>query len=226
MTEVRDKQLSPPYPSVLDLVGGTPMVELSRFDTGLCRLFVKAREPQSGRLDQGSHCIVHDRSGGTRRLAAARRHHRRSDRGKYRPGLAQVGIPKGTGSSSWCPTRCRARRSSISGPSAPSSPDAVRRGKGDPEYYQDMAEKIARETPGAFYVNQFANPANPAPIRRRPVRKSGSRWRRGRRGGRRRRLRRHADRARRFFAERSPRPRWFSPTRSGRCSLRWSRPAG
>src|SRR5918911_634962 len=34
-------------------------------------------------------------------------------------------------------------------------------GKGHPEYYQDMAEKIAAETPGAFYVNQFANPANP-----------------------------------------------------------------
>jgi cystathionine beta-synthase len=34
-------------------------------------------------------------------------------------------------------------------------------GKGHPEYYQDMAEKIASELPGAFYANQFANPANP-----------------------------------------------------------------
>ena len=34
-------------------------------------------------------------------------------------------------------------------------------GKGHPEYYQDMAETIAAEMPGAFYVNQFANPANP-----------------------------------------------------------------
>ncbi|TIP32848.1 MAG: pyridoxal-phosphate dependent enzyme, partial [Mesorhizobium sp.] len=34
-------------------------------------------------------------------------------------------------------------------------------GKGHPEYYQDMAEKIAAELPGAFYANQFANPANP-----------------------------------------------------------------
>jgi len=32
-------------------------------------------------------------------------------------------------------------------------------GKGHPDYYQDMAEKIARET-GAFYVNQFANESN------------------------------------------------------------------
>jgi cystathionine beta-synthase len=34
-------------------------------------------------------------------------------------------------------------------------------GKGHPDYYQDMAERIAAETPGAFFVNQFANPANP-----------------------------------------------------------------
>src|SRR5260370_20570573 len=33
--------------------------------------------------------------------------------------------------------------------------------KGHPEYYQDLAEKIAAETPGAFFVNQFKNPANP-----------------------------------------------------------------
>jgi cystathionine beta-synthase len=34
--------------------------------------------------------------------------------------------------------------------------------KGHPEYYQDLAERIAKETPGAFYINQFNNPANPA----------------------------------------------------------------
>src|SRR5258708_13366609 len=33
--------------------------------------------------------------------------------------------------------------------------------KGHPEYYQDLAARLARETPGAFYINQFANPANP-----------------------------------------------------------------
>ena len=33
--------------------------------------------------------------------------------------------------------------------------------KGHPEYYQDKAARIARETPGAFYVNQFGNEANP-----------------------------------------------------------------
>src|SRR5438477_5800823 len=34
-------------------------------------------------------------------------------------------------------------------------------GRGHPQYYQDMAERITRETPGAVYINQFNNPANP-----------------------------------------------------------------
>jgi len=34
-------------------------------------------------------------------------------------------------------------------------------GKGHRDYYQDMAERAARELPGAHYINQFANPANP-----------------------------------------------------------------
>lgn len=34
-------------------------------------------------------------------------------------------------------------------------------GKGHPEYYQDVAERIASEIPNSWYVNQFGNPANP-----------------------------------------------------------------
>jgi cystathionine beta-synthase len=34
-------------------------------------------------------------------------------------------------------------------------------GKGHPEYYQDYAARLAREIPGAFFADQFNNPANP-----------------------------------------------------------------
>src|SRR6201988_5547253 len=34
-------------------------------------------------------------------------------------------------------------------------------GRGHPDYYQDLAEDITARTPGAVYINQFANPANP-----------------------------------------------------------------
>ncbi|EQD63560.1 Pyridoxal phosphate-dependent enzyme, beta subunit domain protein, partial [mine drainage metagenome] len=34
--------------------------------------------------------------------------------------------------------------------------------KGHPEYYQDMAKALAERTPGAYFINQFGNPDNPA----------------------------------------------------------------
>jgi cystathionine beta-synthase len=33
--------------------------------------------------------------------------------------------------------------------------------RGHPEYYQDVAARLAEQIPGGFYVNQFRNPANP-----------------------------------------------------------------
>src|SRR5476649_569407 len=33
--------------------------------------------------------------------------------------------------------------------------------KGHPDYYQDRAAQLARDTPNSFYVNQFGNEANP-----------------------------------------------------------------
>jgi len=34
-------------------------------------------------------------------------------------------------------------------------------GRGHPDYYQDLAAAITARTPGALFINQFANPANP-----------------------------------------------------------------
>jgi cystathionine beta-synthase len=34
-------------------------------------------------------------------------------------------------------------------------------GKGHPVYYQDMARRLAADVPGAFFADQFNNPANP-----------------------------------------------------------------
>ena len=92
-------------------------------------------------------------------------------------------------------------------------------GKGHPDYYQDLAEAITQRTPGAFYVNQFANPANPARTRRRPARKSWSRWRRCRRGRGGRRLGRHAHRDRALHARRLAQDR-DDAGRSGRLDPR------
>ena len=51
-------------------------------------------------------------------------------------------------------------------------------GRGHPDYYQDLAEAITARTPGALFINQFANPGQPASARdRRPAQKSFARCR-------------------------------------------------
>ncbi len=65
--------------------------------------------------------------------------------------------------------------------------------KGHPAYYQDYARRLADETPGAFYIDEFNNDANPLALRHLhcagALSAAGGRHRRHRR---RRRLRRHA----------------------------------
>ena len=69
--------------SVLDLIGETPLVEVTTFDRGPCRLFLKLEKRQSVGLDQGSPGRHHDRGGGSRRPAETGRHHRRGDGRQY-----------------------------------------------------------------------------------------------------------------------------------------------
>ena len=155
-------RLRPPYASVLDLIGQTPVVELTQFDTGLCRLFIKLESQNPG----GS---IKDRIA-LSMIAEAERSGRLTPHGTIVEatagntglGLAQVGIPKGYRIVLVVPDKMS--REKIQHLRALGAEVRLTRsdvGKGDPEYYQDMAERIAAETPGAFYVNQFANPANP-----------------------------------------------------------------
>ena len=155
-------RLRPPYGSVLDLIGETPVVELTRFDTGRCRLFIKleSQNPGGSIKDRIALSMIADAErygrlapGGTIIEATA---------GNTGLGLAQVGIPKGYRIVLVVPDKMS--REKIQHLRALGAEVRLTRsdvGKGHPEYYQDMAEKIAAETPGAFYVNQFANPANP-----------------------------------------------------------------
>lgn len=155
-------RLNPPFRSVLDLIGDTPVVELKRFDTGLCRLFIKLESQNPG----GS---IKDRIA-LSMIAAAERDGRlkpggtivEATAGNTGLGLAQVGIPKGYRIILVVPDKMS--REKIQHLRALGAEVRLTRsdvGKGHPEYYQDMAERIAAEIPGSFYVNQFANPANP-----------------------------------------------------------------
>jgi cystathionine beta-synthase len=149
--------------SVLDLIGNTPLLNVRKLDSGRCELFLKLENHNPG----GS---IKDRIG-LSMIAAAERD------GKMRPGstlieatagntglgLALVAAQKGYKLILVIPDKMS--REKISHLKALGAQIVLTRSdveKGHPEYYQDMAEKIARETENSFYVNQFNNPANPA----------------------------------------------------------------
>lgn len=155
-------RLQPPHSTVLSLIGQTPVIELSKFDAGLCRLFVKleSQNPGGSIKDRIALSMIDDAErngllspGGTIVEATA---------GNTGLGLAQVGIPRGYKIVLVVPDKMS--REKVQHLRALGADVRLTRsdvGKGHPEYYQDMAELIAANIPGAFYVNQFANPANP-----------------------------------------------------------------
>jgi cystathionine beta-synthase len=150
-----------PARNLLELIGNTPMLEITRFETGSSRLFVKLE-------NQNPAGSIKDRIGLSMIEAAARD-------GKLEPGgtiieatagntglgLALVAAQKGYKLILVVPDKMA--REKIFHLRAMGAQVVLTRsdvGKGHPEYYQDMAQRIASET-GAFFVNQFGNPANP-----------------------------------------------------------------
>lgn len=148
--------------NILDLIGNTPLLRLRSFDAGPCALWVKLESQNPG----GS---IKDRIGRSMIEAAERE-------GKIGPGstlveatagntglgLALVAASKGFPLILVIPDKMSQEKTlhlrALGARIVMTRSDV---GRGHPQYYQDLAERIARETPGAFYVNQFNNPANP-----------------------------------------------------------------
>ncbi len=149
--------------SVLDLVGHTPVIRARRLDAGLCTLYLKLESQNPG----GS---IKDRIGMSMIEAAERR-------GDIKPGdtlvegtagntgigLALVAQQKGYKLILVVPDKMS--REKIFNLKAMGAQVVLTRSdvaKGHPDYYQDLAQAIADETPGAYFINQFGNPDNPA----------------------------------------------------------------
>src|SRR5690348_9168993 len=148
--------------SVLETIGGTPVVELTRLDTGPCRLFAKLENQNPG----GS---IKDRIA-LSMIEAAERDGRlkpggtiiEATAGNTGLGLALVASQKGYRLILVIPDKMALEKvlhlKALGAEIRWTRSDV---GKGHPEYYQDIAEQLAEEIPGAFHVNQFSNPANP-----------------------------------------------------------------
>jgi cystathionine beta-synthase len=156
-----EPQLPPVVRSSLDLIGRTPMVEVTHIDTGPCRLFLKLENQNPGgsikdrvarSMIEAAEAAGQLKPGGTIIEATA---------GNTGLGLAQVAVMKGYKLILVVPDKMA--REKILHLRAMGVDVRITRsdvGKGHAEYYQDMAQTIAQQT-GALYVNQFENPANP-----------------------------------------------------------------
>src|ERR1700709_1681745 len=149
-------------PTMIDLIGETPLVEITRIDRGPCRRFPQREgaNPSGSIKDRPARSMIEAaeadgqlKPGGTIVEATA---------GNTGLGLALVGGRKGYRTLLVVPDKMAREKilhAQAMGAEVVSTRSDV--GKGHPDYYQDVAEAITRKTPGAFYVNQFANPANP-----------------------------------------------------------------
>jgi cystathionine beta-synthase len=148
--------------SVLDLIGETPLIEITRFDRGPCRLFLKleSANPSGSIKDRPARAMIEAaetdgrlKPGGTIVEATA---------GNTGLGFALVGARKGYRILLVVPDKMA--REKVLHCKALGAEVIVTRsdvGRGHPDYYQDLAESIALRTDGALFINQFANPANP-----------------------------------------------------------------
>ena len=149
--------------SVLELIGETPIVKARHLDTGVCELYLKLECMNPG----GS---IKDRIG-LKMIEAAEKAGRikpgdtlvEGTAGNTGIGLALVAQQKGYKLILVVPDKMS--REKIFNLRAMGADVVLTRSdvaKGHPQYYQDMAERLARETPGAYFINQFGNPDNPA----------------------------------------------------------------
>lgn len=161
MSSVAESKFQDEATSLLELIGNTPLIKLERMDAGPCELFVKLENQNPG----GS---IKDRIALSMIEAAERS-------GKLKPGatlieatagntglgLAFVALRKGYRLLLVIPDKMS--REKISHLRAMGAEVRITRSdvpKGHPAYYQDLAASLAAEL-GAFYINQFENPANP-----------------------------------------------------------------
>ncbi len=149
------------YNNILDTIGHTPMLELTKFNTGKCQLFLKLENLNPG----GS---IKDRMALSMILAA-------ENKGLIKPGdtiveatagntgigLALVASQKGYNLVLVVPDKTSIEK--INNLKAMGAEIIITRsdvGKGHPEYYEDLARRWAEEK-GYYFINQFENPANP-----------------------------------------------------------------
>jgi cystathionine beta-synthase len=148
---------------VLDLIGNTPLVEVTRLETGRSRLFLKLEHQNPGGSIKDRIALAMVEAAEKERKISPGNLLVEATAGNTGLALALVAVRKGYRLTIVVPDKMSQEKvfhlRAMGAEVVMTRSDVT---KGHPEYYQDRAARIAAETPGAFYVNQFANPANPA----------------------------------------------------------------
>ena len=226
----RDMSSDRPYSNVLEMIGNTPLMAVRRIDTGPCRAVPQAREPESGRLDQGPRRAVSDRGRRARRRLKPGGTLIEATAGNTGLGLALVAAQKGYRLLLVIPDKMSQEK--IFHLKAMGAEVVLTRSdvsKGHPEYYRDVAERLAARDAQRLLRQPVRQPRQPAgPRGDHRARDLGADGPQARCGRVRRRHRRHAHRALALFrAHRAAASRWCWPIRSARSwrSLREHRQA-
>ena len=152
--------VAPIFTDILDMVGNTPMLELNRLDTGPCRLLAKLEclNPANSIKDRIAISMI-DAAEADGSLKPGG-HIVEATAGNTGIALALVGTQRGYEVTVVVPDKMSEGK--ISHLRAMGAEVIMARSdveKGHPDYYQEVAQRIADER-GSFYVNQFSNEAN------------------------------------------------------------------
>ncbi len=152
----------PVYNNVLELIGQTPVVRINHLDTGPCELFIKleSQNPGGSIKDRIGLKMIEDAEAAGRISPGSTLVE--GTAGNTGLGLALVAAQKGYRLILVIPDKMS--REKISNLKAMGAEVVLTRSdvaKGHPEYYQDLAKRIASEHDDAFFINQFSNPSNP-----------------------------------------------------------------
>lgn len=147
---------------VLSLIGNTPLVKVSKLNTGLCELYLKleCQNPGGSIKDRIGLSMIEDAE--NRSLIKPGYTLVEATAGNTGIGLALVALCKGYKMILVVPDKMSVEKISLI--KAMGAEVILTRsdvGKGHPDYYQDKAKQIAKETKNSYYIDQFSNAANP-----------------------------------------------------------------
>lgn len=149
--------------TVLDLIGNTPILELTKFDTHPCQLFIKLEN--------------HNPNGSIKDRIAKVMIESAEEEGRINSGDTLIEATTGNTGMGLCLVAALKGYSVVL-----VMPDSVSRDKvlhlkalgaevhlarsdakiGQADHYRSIAQRLEKELPNSLYINQFSNPANPS----------------------------------------------------------------